>query len=91
MENILEIIKERRSVRSFEGREIEPETLEKLKTYAENIENPYGIPVEFRYLDAKEHGLTSPVVVGTEFYAAGKIPMEKNFSAAFGYSLSCLF
>lgn len=86
MENILEIIKERRSVRSFEGREIEPETLEKLKTYAENIENPYGIPVEFRYLDAKEHGLTSPVVVGTEFYAAGKIPMEKNFSAAFGYS-----
>ena len=86
MENIMEIIKARRSVRSFDEREIDPETLENLKSYAENIANPYGIPVEFRYLDAKEHGLTSPVVVGTEVYAAGKIPMEKNFSAAFGYS-----
>ena len=86
MRNNTEIIKNRRSVRSFDGREIAPEALEELKKYAESAENPYGIPVEFRYLDAKEHGLTSPVVVGSEFYAAGKIPMEKYFSAAFGYS-----
>ena len=84
MKNIMEIIKARRSVRSFDGREIEAETLEKLKSFS--AANPYGIPVEFRFLDAKEHGLTSPVVSGTEFYAAGKLPMDKNFSAAFGYS-----
>ena len=40
MRNITEIIKNRRSVRSFDGREIAPEALEELKKYAESAENP---------------------------------------------------
>ena len=40
MHNVSETIKNRKSVRTFDGREIEPETLEKLKEYAKNIANP---------------------------------------------------
>ena len=86
MYNVFETIKNRKSVRTFDGREIEAETLEKLKDYAKSVVNPFEIPVEISFLDAKEHGLESPVVKGCEFYAAGKLPVSKNASAAFGYS-----
>ncbi len=89
MNGIKDIIVARKSVRSYDGRKIEAETLEKLKSFAKTAENPFRIPVEFRFLDAKEHGLTSPVVNGTELYAAGKLPRDKNFSVAFGYSFEC--
>ena len=42
--------------------------------------------MEFRILDAKEHGLSSPVVTGTELYAAGKIRREPMAEVAFGFA-----
>ena len=86
MYNVTETIKTRKSVRSFDGKMLSAQELEKLSNYAETIVNPFGLKVEFKFLDAKEHGLTSPVVSGTDLYAAAKLPMDKNFSAAFGYS-----
>ena len=57
MMNMIEEIKARRSVRTFDGRMIDEDIKQKLLSYAGNIENPFGIPVEFKVLDAKEHGL----------------------------------
>ena len=54
-----ELIRERRSVRTFDGKKIEDDVLEQLKNFADNCSNPYGIPMEIRFLDAKEHGLKS--------------------------------
>jgi len=58
--NRLEAIRGRRSVRAFESEALKSEDIEKLNAFAEKIENPYGIPVRFKILNAKENGLTSP-------------------------------
>ena len=51
MENILEIIVERRSVRTFAKEAVDAQKLDELKTYAENLSNPWNIPVEFVFMD----------------------------------------
>lgn len=86
MKNITDAIRERRSVRTFDGRVLDEQTKEHLLTFAKGIQNPYGIPVAFQFLDAKEHGLTCPVVSGTDLYVGGKIRDVPGASVAFGYS-----
>lgn len=86
MMNMIKEIKARRSVRTFDGQIIDEDIKEKLLSYAGNIENPFGILVEFRFLDAKENGLVCPVVSGTDLYLGAKIKNIPNASIAFGYS-----
>lgn len=88
--NCLELIKTRRSVRSFDGEALRPEDREKLAAFAQTIQNPYGIPVDFVFLDAKEHGLSSPVIVGEGLYVAGLIERRAHAEEAFGYSFEKL-
>lgn len=90
MEHITDIIKSRRSVRAFDGREVCQAEKESLMAFARTIENPYKIPVEFKLLDAKEKGLSCPVVSGTDLYVGGKIKRVPNANAAFGYSFELL-
>ncbi|MBR5478931.1 MAG: nitroreductase [Clostridia bacterium] len=90
MNNIKEHIKNRRSVRSFDGRELAKTDIEKLTSFAKTIENPYKIPVDFKFMNAKEYGLSCPVTVGTELFIGGKIKYTENFSVAFGYSFEAL-
>ena len=54
----------RRSVRTFDGRRLSQEDLEKLTSFCDQAQNPYGIPVEYKVLDPKEHDLKSPVLNG---------------------------
>lgn len=68
--NTFELIKTRKSVRTFDGRPIDPKHREKLEAYIKNIPHPYGIPVEFVLLDTKEHEPSSPVIQGEELYIA---------------------
>lgn len=84
--NIIELIKTRKSVRTFDGRPLSEEDVKKLSDYALAITNPYGIPLSFVFLDAKEHGLSSPVINGEHLYVAGKVPMVPHCEEAFGYS-----
>lgn len=81
-----ELIKTRKSVRTFNGRPISTEHKEKLSTYIKNISNPYGIPVEFVLLDAKKHGLSSPVIQGEALYIVAKVEKQPHGEEAFGYS-----
>lgn len=90
MERIEESIRRRRSVRTFDGRELPPAETERLKSFMQKIENPYGIAVEFKFLNAKEHGLSCPVVSGTELYVGGKIKQVPCANEAFGYSFELL-
>ena len=90
MEQITELIRSRRSVRTFDGREMNEEDLKKLSSYMEKIDNPYGIPVEFKLLDAKEHKLTSPVVSGTNLYVGAKVKHVAHMEEAVGYSFEML-
>lgn len=86
MENITELIVTRRSVRTYDGRALNESTKKQLLSYANTIQNPFNIPVKFKFLDAKKDGLTCPVVSGTELYVGGKIKNVPNSNVAFGYS-----
>lgn len=86
MNNVTQLVKKRRSVRTFDGRTVDENTKDQLLSYANAIRNPFDIPVEFKFLDAEKDGLSCPVVHGTKLFAAGKIRNIPNASAAFGYS-----
>ena len=89
MLDITELIKQRRSVRTYDGRTLDESTKEQLISFANKIQNPFNIPVDFKFLDAKKDGLTCPVVSGTEQYVGGKIENGPNASVAFGYNTRC--
>lgn len=90
MDNITRHIRQRRSVRTFDGLELKEKDRDLLCSFMESIENPYHIPVTFRLMDAREHGLTCPVVVGTELYIGGKLKRVPNGAVAFGYTFEKL-
>ncbi len=90
MTELLKLIRGRKSVRSFDGKPVRAEDREKIEQYLPTITNPFGIPVRFVLLDAKEHGLSSPVLSGETLYAAGKVDKVPHAEAAFGYAFEKL-
>lgn len=83
--DLFETIKNRRSVRSFDGRALSQDDEREIMDYAAKQDNPYGIQIEWRLLDAKKDGLSSPVIVGTDIYIAGKMKRVPHAEEAFGY------
>ena len=71
--NILDIIRQRRSTRTFDGNNLRPEDAQKIIDFAEKLENPYDLAITWKLLDAEKYGLSSPVIVGTDLYIAGKM------------------
>ena len=90
MSDLLNLIKGRKSVRSFDGKPISAEDRKCLEQYIRTITNPFGIPVRFVLLDAKECGLSSPVLSGETLYVAGKVKKEPYADVAFGYAFEKL-
>ncbi|HAG14486.1 MAG TPA: nitroreductase [Ruminococcus sp.] len=86
----LKCIKERRSVRTFDGSPLSAEHLEKLNVYLKTITNPYGIPVDFYLLDKAKYGLSSPVITGETMYVTAKVKPVPHSEEAFGYSFELL-
>ncbi len=86
MSDLLNTIKGRKSVRSFDGKKLTAEERRKLEEYAKKIRNPFDIPVRIVFLDAKERGLSSPVLTGETLYAAGIVEKKPYADVAFGYS-----
>lgn len=85
MTDLLKIIQGRKSVRTFDGKPLTEEDQKKLMDYAKNLEDPFGLPIEFILLDPKEHGLKSPVLSGETLYMAVKMPWSDNAEVAYGY------
>ena len=83
---VLDTIKSRRSVRTFDGIALRADDAQKIVGFAEKVENPYDIPIEWKLLDAKKYGLSSPVIVGTDVYIAGKMRRVPHAEEAFGYT-----
>lgn len=90
---VKEMIQKRKSVRTFDGKPLSAEHLKALEAHIGSQENPFGVPVGFRLLDAKEHGLSSPVILGEEKYLAAKVKRVPRYEIALGYSFeeACLF
>ena len=90
--SVKELVRARRSVRTFDGRPLSEGDLADLTAFVEGTTNPFGVPVEFRVLDAKAHGLSSAAVVGETTYLAAKVGRVEHGEIAFGYSFenACL-
>ena len=91
--SVKDIIRRRKSVRTFSGAALRKEDRQKLEQYLETLDNPFDVPVEFRFLDAKEHKLSSPVIVGTDLYIAAKVSRVPQSEIAYGYCFEkfCLY
>lgn len=90
MENIEQLVRGRRSVRTYDGRDLSAEDLEKLSSFMAELKNPYGIPVECKLLDARQQTLKCPVVSGTDLYLGAKAKRVPHIEEAFGYSFEML-
>ena len=82
---LLDVIKARRSVRTFDGQGLAAEETAALQEFADRAENPYGQNAVFQIFSAKEHRLSSPVIAGTDLYLTGKIQKQLHAEEAFGY------
>lgn len=86
MTDMITTMMARKSVRTYDGTGLRDEDLLKLKEYADNIETPFGIKAEFRFLDAEKYGLKSPVLAGEKIYVAGKTEVVPYADVSFGYA-----
>ncbi len=82
---ISEIITKRKSVRTYAS-DIGESEKQDIIAFASSAFEPYGVDIEYRVLDAKEHGLSSPVLVGEKTYIAGKLKRAPHAEEAFGFS-----
>lgn len=86
MSDLFKNIKERRSFRTFDGNPLSKEDEEKLMNFAAGAENPFGVKIEFKMLDADEYGLTSPVLAGATKYVGAKVVPGPDSDLAYGYA-----
>ena len=86
----IDVIKARKSVRSFNKKKIDSKTIEQIKDFLSNNSNPFNIPIEFKILDAAKYNLSSPVITGADTYVAGKYNKCENAEIAFGYTFERL-
>ena len=80
------IIRHRRSVRTFNGVPLKPEAAKEILDYANSVENPYGLSIEWFLLDTRKEGLKCPVIAGTDTFIAGKMKRIPHGEEAFGYA-----
>ena len=86
MHNIDELVRGRKSVRTYEERMVSQQDLEHLCAFLEETANPYGLPVVFKLLDGTKQKLNCPVVVGTKLFVGAKMKQAPHLNEAFGYS-----
>ncbi len=94
--NVVEAVRSRRSVRSFDGVALSEEDRRAVIDYVNNIMTPFSVPLCFRMLDhagaeRNEKLDTKGIVTGTELYLAITVPKSApmNLEAA-GYAFEQL-
>ncbi len=90
MKNTMDLIRSRRSVRTFDGKAVPPETVRQLEVWLADTENPFGIDMEFRLLDPRALGLSSPVITGETLWLGGKLAKVPNAEETFGFAMERL-
>ena len=83
--SLMELVKSRRSVRTFDGKAPDKEEVRDLLRYAGEAGNPYDLPITWKVMGAKKNGLKCPVISGTDACIAGKMQRAPHAEEAFGY------
>ena len=81
-----ELIRSRRSVRTFDGTPLREEDAARILDYAGKVKNPYELPIRWKLLDKTNDKLSVPVVAGADTYIAGKMRRAPHAEEAFGYT-----
>ena len=81
-----EIIRNRKSVRTYKEQQIPEQTLNQVRDYLKHDTGLFEVPVAFSILNAREAGVSSPVILGADTYVAGKCRKQKNAELSFGYA-----
>lgn len=87
MKRIMDLMRTRRSVRTFSDRPIDEIVLSQLQTFMEGMETPFKVPVRLVLLSAEEYGLSSPVISGGEYYIGIAVEENDHCWEAAGYAL----
>ena len=90
MMGFLELAKSRRSVRTFEKVGLDDAVIDELKQFSAGINNPYGVPVRFVFLDKDENDLSSPVLSGEKKYVSAVVKKVEHAEEAYGYAFEAL-
>lgn len=88
--NVFDAIRERRSVRTFDGTALRQEDAQKIMDFAAAVQNPYEMEIIWKLLDAKKSKLGCPVIVGTDTFIAGKMKRIPHAEEAFGYAFEMI-
>jgi len=84
----IDIIKERKSVRTFDDNKIISEDIvNKIKDKIYSFKNPFNNDIYMNIYNKKEYDLVSNVICGEEYYIIGKVNKEFNYEIAYGYQL----
>ena len=67
-----EIIRNRKSVRTYKEQAIPEKTLNQVRAYLKHDTGLFEVPITFSILHAREDGVSSPVIIGADTYIAGK-------------------
>lgn len=85
--DVLNAIEQRKSVRHYDRKRLPDEIVTKLRSFLKDADNPFGVKVDLRYLDAGEFNLSSPFVTGEKVYVAGTVHTVPFAEIAFGYTM----
>ena len=88
--SMMDIVKGRRSVRTFDGQDLTAAEKEDFLRYAETVQNPWQLEITWKLMSAKEYGLSSPVITGTDLYFAGKMKLQPGAEKALGFAFEKL-
>lgn len=77
-----EVIRERKSVRTYKDQEIPEQTLDKVRNYLQKDTGLFDVPIEFTILNAKNANVGSLVIIGADTYIAGKYKRQKPLNQA---------
>lgn len=81
-----EIIRNRKSVRTYKEQAIPEKTLNQVRDYLKHDTGLFDVPITFSILNARDNGVSSPVIIGADTYIAGKYKKQKNAELSFGYA-----
>ena len=84
--SVFDDIRKRRSIRTFDGTPLKSEDEKKIVAFAAEAENPFGLPITWKILDAGKGALSTPVIVGEDKYIAGVMRRAPFAEEAFGFS-----
>lgn len=87
---VLQLCRSRRSVRSFDSRALSDAHSQALSQFMQSVENPFGVPLRFKWLHGGQTQLPCPVVSGCELYVGGAVQRQQGFELAYGYSFERL-